>query len=151
MKNNFKKYIGIFIAVLFFTACYDDFKMVTVTAEKSKILKLDKNGIELEITMRIKNPNPFSFNIYKSDLQASINDIDLGQLKVDRKIHVRRNSDDTHTFKVASDFSKMSITDLPKLMNLAKGGTLHLKGELKVGKFFYKKKLPIDRKEKISF
>ena len=130
-------------------------QMITISkVESSKILKLDQKGIEMEISVRIKNPNGIGFNIYKnSDLNATVNGMDLGQLKFDHKIHIGRRSDDVHTFKVSSDLSKLSIADLPKLMalNKSKGATIGIKGKLKVGKFFYKRSFDVERTEKVSF
>jgi hypothetical protein len=93
-------------------------EMITISkVEGSKILKLDQTGIEMEVSLRIKNPNRIGFNIYKSsNLNATVNGMDLGRLKISRRIHIGATSDDVHTFTLSSDFSKMGLADLPKLL-----------------------------------
>jgi LEA14-like dessication related protein len=143
-----------FLLPLIFFSCGIP-QMVTISkVEGSKINKLDQTGIEMEISVRIRNPNRIGFNIYRSsNLNATVNGLDLGRVKISKRIHIGPNSDDVHTFTVSSDFSKLSLTDLPKLLSLGKSrnATIGIKGQLKVGKFFYKKTFDVDRTEKVSF
>lgn len=131
-----------------------ELREVTVSRlEGARLIKLDQSGIEMEVSLRIKNPNSVGFSIYKSsNLEATLNDIHIGRLKLDRKIHVNPNSDDVHTFTLSSDFSQVNILDLPKLLSIGKSRSIMLgiKGELKAGKFFYKKTFPVERREKIT-
>jgi LEA14-like dessication related protein len=144
----------LFLLVTVFFSCRAP-QMITISkVEGSKILKLDQTGIEMEVSLRIKNPNRIGFNIYRSsNLNATVNGLDLGRLKIGKRIHIGANSDDVHTFTLSSDFSKMGIADLPKLLTLgkSKSATIGIKGNLKVGKFFYKKSFDVDRTEKVSF
>ena len=128
--------------------------MITVSSiEKSKILKLDKTGIEIEITVHIKNPNSMGFKIYKAEFDVSVNGMAVGKGGINKKMRIKAKSDDAHTFTVSSDFSKLSFADLPKLMALskAKSANIGLNGFIKVGKIFYKKTFDVDKTEKVNF
>ena len=150
-----KKIIQIlFIVPLFFISACDEYKDVSISGvENVKLIKLDKTGIELELSVRIKNPNSMGFNIYKPNLDAMINGVAVGKLKVNRKIHVNANSDDLHTFTVSTDFSKLSMEDAGKMLSLAltKSGSLSVKGKIKVGNIFYRKTFDVERNQKIKF
>ena len=130
-------------------------EMITVSkVENAKLLKCDQTGIEMEVSLRIKNPNRIGFNIYRSsNLDAELNGMSIGKLKINKRIHIGANSDDAHTFIISSDLSRMTLADIPKILVISKmkNANLNIKGELKVGKFFYKKTFQVDRTEKISF
>ena len=149
------KAISFFIAVcsfFFFSSC--NVQMITVSSiEKSKILKLDKTGIEIEITVHIKNPNSMGFNIYKAEFDVSVNGMAIGKGGINKKMRIKAKSDDAHTFTVSSDLSKLSFSDLPKLMALSKSKSadIGLKGFIKVGKIFYKKTFDVDKTEEVNF
>ena len=144
-----------FLALILALASCGAPQMITISkVESAKILHMDQKGIEMEITVRIKNPNHIGFNIYRSsNLNANVNGLDLGQLKINKKIHIGANSDNPHTFTLSSDLSKLSVADLPKLMLLgkSKNANINIKGQLKIGKWFYKKTFDVDRSEKVSF
>ncbi|MEW6468254.1 MAG: LEA type 2 family protein [Bacteroidota bacterium] len=131
-----------------------DVQMITVSKiQKSRILRLDSKGIEMELTVNIKNPNNMGFNIYRAEFDVSVNGMAVGRGGIDKKMRIRANSDDAHTFTVSSDFSKLSFADLPKIMKLAnsKSASIGLKGFIKAGKIFYKKTFEVDRTENVSF
>jgi LEA14-like dessication related protein len=115
------------------------------------MLNLTQQGAEAEITARIKNPNSTSFTVYKSDLNVSINGLDAGVAHLTDNVKIKGNSEEAYTFKIKSDFSKLSLTDLPSLISIAtsKNVKVGLKGNLEVGKFFYKKSVPVEFNESV--
>jgi len=144
----------LFFTSLFFISSCDEYKDVTITGvENVKLIKLDQTGIELELSVRIKNPNTIGFTIYKPNLDAMINGVAVGKLKVSKRIHVKANSEDLHTFTVSTDFSKLSMEDAGKMLSLAlsKSGNLSVKGKVKVGNLFYRKTFDVERTQKIKF
>jgi len=152
MKTKLNSFSLILISCVLLFSC--NVQMITVSSiEKSKILKLDKSGIEIEITVHIKNPNSMGFNIYKAEFDVSVNGMAVGKGGINKKMRIKAKSDDAHTFTVSSDFSKLSFADLPKLMALskAKSANIGLKGFIKVGKIFYKKTFDVDKTEKVNF
>ena len=143
-----KKYVIILFAFCstLFTSC-GDFNSVTFTkVENIKIIKLSQEGVETEITVHIKNPNHIGFTIYKSDLDLSINGSEIGKAVLQNKIKIKSNSEEAYLFKIKSDFSKLNIMQAPKVMGMMNYRSLKvsIKGDLRVGKFFFKRKYPID-------
>jgi len=143
-----KKYILLFITALafIFSGC-GDFQDITFKGiEGVKIVKMSQQGIEAEITARINNPNKVTFHIYPSDLDATLNGMNAGKAKLTNNVKIKAHSEESYTFKIKSDFSSLSMTDLPKLMAMATSRNVKvgLKGDLKVGKLFVKRKYPVD-------
>lgn len=121
-------------------------------AEGMKLVNYSQKGIEAEISVNIKNPNWFGFAIYKTGMQVKLDGIDVGEAKLKHKVHVRPKSDKLHTFTIVADFSKLSTVEYTKLLMLVQKRSVNanIKGDLKVGNFFYKKKLPLDINQRID-
>ena len=134
------------ISTFLFSSCGEEFQEVTFSGiENIKVIKLSKEGVDAEITAKIKNPNTSSFTVYKSDFDATINGINSGKARLTDNIKIKSKSEQNYVFKIHSDFSNMNMTDLPKLISMAmsKNFKIELKGNLKVGKMFLKKEYPI--------
>lgn len=142
-----KKYIILFAAFIFLFSSCGDFQDVTFSGiENVKIIKMSQQGIEAEISAKIKNPNKMAFHIYPSDLDAALNGMNAGKAVLTNNIRIKPNSEDVYVFKIASNFSNLTLTDLPKLMSIlnSKSAKIGLKGNLKVGKLFYRRSYPVD-------
>lgn len=142
-----KVWIGfaLFICVTFFSCT--DFKEVTFSGiDNVSITSLSQSGVEALITVRIKNPNSVSFTVYRSEMDVTISGIDAGKAHLTENVRIKAKSEQAYTFKVKSDFSKLSLADLPKIiaMGLSKSVKIGLKGNLKGGKMFLKRSYPID-------
>lgn len=134
-----------------FSSC-GDFQDVTFSGvENVKVVKVSQQGIEVEITAKINNPNKISFHIYPSDMDATLNGINAGKARLTNNIKIKPNSERAYTFKVASDFSQLNIMELPRLLSVAmsKNAKVGLKGNLKVGKLFMKRSYPVDMSRSI--
>ncbi len=114
--------------------------------ENVAIKSLSAKGVEAEISVSIKNPNSFSFTIYKSEMDVTISGIHLGKASISNKIKIKAKSEQVYVFKIKSDFSNLSLADLPKLISLgmSKKVTVGLKGNLKGGKLLIKRSYPVD-------
>ena len=129
-----------------FTSC-TEFKEVTFSGvEGVKVTSLSQQGIEALITVKIKNPNKFSFTVYKSEMDVTVSGINLGKAYISDNVKINRNSEELYTFKINSGFSQLSLMQLPKLLSIAASKTLqvNIKGNLKGGKLFVKRSFPVD-------
>lgn len=94
----------------------------------------------------IKNPNKLGFVIKPSSLFLTIADVDMGWVRVEEKIKIKRKSERSYPFALkgnASDFVKSAFSGVWSLI-LGKGVDFRLKGTVKAGVFFFKKKWKID-------
>ncbi len=134
------------IVVSLFSSC-GDFEDVTFSGiENVKVNKLSQQGLDVNITAKIKNPNKVAFTIYKSDLDATFSGMNVGKARITNNVKIKANSEEAYTFNVTSDFSKLSIAELPNLLSIATSRSIKvgLKGNLRVGKLLVKKSYPVD-------
>jgi LEA14-like dessication related protein len=142
---NMKLFYLLIISTLLYSCA--DFKDVSITKiEEVKLISMSAKSADAEINVKIKNPNNTGFSIYKSQADVNVNGIDIGTAEMMQKIYVKANSEDTYTFKIHSDFSKISATNLTSLMltAMSKNIKIGIKGEIKAGKLLIQKKFPID-------
>ena len=145
--------ISLIASLSFLLPSCAEIKPVTMGGvETPNVKQLSREGIEVDFGMRIMNPNKMGITVYPSTFEATINDIPVGKVRLVKKVRIKGNSDDAPQFTIKSDFSKLSLSDLTKVMAIvaSKSGTIYLKGDIKVGKWYYKKKFPIEFKKTIS-
>jgi LEA14-like dessication related protein len=136
---------------IIFPSC-SDFKDVTLNGiENIKLTNLSQKSIEALITVRVKNPNNVSFTIYKSDMDVTLSGINAGIAHISENVKIKAKSEQTYTFKIKSDFSNLSLTDLTKIISMAlsKNVKIGLKGNLIGGKLFVKHSYPVDFTENV--
>ncbi len=138
--------VGIF--VLAFFSC-KEFKEAEVTGVKSfRVTKVSTEGIEAEIILGIKNPNPIGFSIYPSEFDVIFSGINLGKAKLYKRVHIDANSEKPYVFKLKSLFQKFNFMDITNLLSGNKIGIVEVKGDLIAGKFYLKKRFPVNIREK---
>ncbi len=139
--------LSVFILLtLVFSSC-GDFQDVTFEGiENVKVNKISQQGIDVDITAKIKNPNKVAFTIYKSDLDATFSNMNVGKAILTNNVKIKANTSQAYTFNIKSDFSKLSMAELPNLLSIATSKSIKvgLKGNLRVGKLFVKKNYPVD-------
>jgi LEA14-like dessication related protein len=138
---------SIFFFFLFLLSSCGDFQDLSFSGiEGVKVLKMSREGIEAEITARIKNPNSTSFKIYKSEFDVTLNGMPAGKAHITKNVKIHGNSEETYTFRIKSDLSGISPADLPKIISIAmsKKAKVGLKGNLKAGKYLVKHTYPVE-------
>jgi LEA14-like dessication related protein len=142
-----KKVVLFIILITFTLASCGDFQDVTFSGiENVKVNKMSQQGLDVDITAKIKNPNKVAFTIYKSDLDATFSGMNVGKARITNNVKIKANCEQAYTFNVTSDFSKLSIGELPNLLSIATSRNIKvgLKGNLRVGKLLMRKIYPVD-------
>lgn len=145
------RFLFVICSFLFLNSC-KDFKEAQCTGVKGfKINKINTEGLNADLILGIKNPNSIGFSVYPSEFDVILNGVNLGKAKSSKRVHIDANGEKNYTFTLKSDFKNVNPLDIIKL---ASGGTtsgnIQVKGNLKAGKFYLKKKFPIDIKERIK-
>ncbi|MGZ4048155.1 MAG: LEA type 2 family protein [Bacteroidia bacterium] len=146
-----KKILFFIFCTILLTSC-GDFQEVTFSGiQNVNIISLSQKGAEAEITAKIKNPNNVAFTIYPADMDVTLGGINAGKAHLTGRTKIKANSDESYTFRVKSDFSSLSMADLPKLMAMAmsRNVTVSLKGNLKVGKLLVRKSYPVEMTQNV--
>ncbi len=141
-----KKYIYLLLSVIILTSCGDFQDVTFMGIENMKVNKLSQQGLDIDVTAKIKNPNKVAFTIYKSDLDATFSNMNIGKASLTKNVKIKANCEQNYTFNVKSNFSNLNIGELPNLLSIAMSKSIKvgLKGNLNVGKMFVKKKYPVD-------
>jgi len=151
MTFRFSFIICLFFSLLFFSC--RNIKEVQCTGVKGfKLNELSvEKGIDGDILLGIKNPNPFGFFIYKSEFDITYSGIYLGKAKLTKRVHINGNAEEVYSFNLKNDLKGVNLVEVMKLLGGAVfKNTIEVKGDLKVGKLLLKKKIPVDIKEKVK-
>lgn len=141
-----KKYLFFFLCVFLLSSCGDFQDVIFLGVDSVKVNKLSQQGLDIDVMAKIKNPNKMAFTIYKSDLDATFSGMNVGKASLTKNVKIKPNCEQCYTFNVRSNFSNLSLGELPNLLAIAmsKNIKVGLKGNLKVGKLFLKQDYPVD-------
>ena len=120
--------------------------------DHTKVNSLSTAGVDFSFGMKIKNPNKMGVTVFPSSFDATVNGIDAGKVKIYKKVRIKKNSDDIAEFNIKSDFSKLGLADIANIISMvsSKNAAITLKGDVKVGKWYYRKKFPVEWKKTVS-
>jgi LEA14-like dessication related protein len=115
------------------------------------VRKIDTQGIEGDVFIRIKNPNRFAFRVYPGEVDVSFSGVHLGKARLDKAVKIKAGGEGDYGFHVKSDFKEIRLNEILRLISAAgRQEEVVVKGEVKAGRFFYRKKFPVELREKIS-
>lgn len=146
-----KKYIFFFLCVFALSSCGGFQDVTFIGIENVKVNNFSQQGVDIDVTAKIKNPNAVAFTIYRSEMDASFSGMNVGKAYITKNVKIKANCEEAYTFNVTSDFSKLSIGELPNLLSIALSKSINvgLKGNLKVGKLLVKKSYPVDMSKSV--
>ncbi len=143
-------YSALLLCALLLASCRD-LKDITLTnVDSFHIQKMSLKEIEGELQLTIKNPNTVGFSIYKSEFDIIYGDVKLGKAKLHKRVHIGANTEKSYVFKLKTSPESLNLGDVMKLIGNASSGTIRLKGELRAGKLFIKKRFPVDYVDRIN-
>lgn len=152
MKNTLKKLslLPVCLFMLLLNSC--DVKPVEIVSiDGVKINKINEQGVEIDITVTLKNPNNMRFTVTGADLVGDLNGISLGDIKLENKVRIPRNSEKSHTFRVSSSVANILAGGISSVISaFTKGApTVKIKGDLKVRSWLMTRRFPIEFTKKI--
>lgn len=146
-----KSWFLIFTSFIFLFISCQEFKDVEVTGVKSfRLTKVGGDGIEGEVIIGIKNPNSFGFSIYPSEFDVTYSSMKMGKARLYKKVRIDGNTEKAYVFKLKTNLKDLNLMDVLGLVSGGKLGKIEVKGTLKAGKFYIKKRVPVDFSEKIG-
>lgn len=85
-----------------------------------KMLGMDGRKLEMEFTVDCENPNAFGFKVKPSKLDVSVDDEILGEIHLDKKIKVKRKSNNSYTVPVTIELADGAMFRLIKYVSREK-------------------------------
>ncbi len=144
------KLIYLVLAVVVFTSCEEMQDLKVSDVDSFFVNKINSDGIEAEVKLKIQNPNKMGFSIYPSDFDIIFSGIRMGKAKLAKRVHIDGNTERVYTFKLNSKLEDMNPLDLMRLLNPDNLGKIEVKGDLKAGKLYMKKKFPVSYTDRIN-
>ncbi|MGE0566330.1 MAG: LEA type 2 family protein [Bacteroidia bacterium] len=138
-----------FVFVLCLVSCKSFKEPECLGVAGFKVRSLNMKGIEADIALTIKNPNDIGFSIYPSQFEVELGGVNLGTAKLKRRVHIDAKAKKDYDFRLKSSFDNLNLMDITKLVTRGASGSIHVKGTLKAGKFYLKKRIPVDEKQSI--
>jgi len=144
----FKKSLLVSLAFLLFPSI-GEFKKISLPSIKDfKVTKISPDGIEGEIKVTINNPNTIGFKVFRSKATIMYGDVKLGTARIAKKVKIPANSNIEQTFLLKGNLKDVSMMELPGIL-AGRNKQMEIKGDIKAGKWYYKKRFPIDKKQKM--
>jgi LEA14-like dessication related protein len=149
-ESAIKKITVLLLAGFLLVSCRD-IKDVQFTGVRGfQVNNISTSGIDANILLGIKNPNGFGFSILPSEFSVMYSGISLGKARLQKRVKIKANSDETYSFKLKSDFTQTNVLDVLKLLNGSSfRNEVRLQGDLRAGKLLMRRKLPVDITESI--
>ena len=116
-----------------------------------KINSISKSILDLDLEMRINNPNTYAIKLISADLDLKINKVDLGRITEIQEFEVPRKSNQLHTLNVKIELKGFATSSIALLTTLVKKEvTVVMKGEIVAKAGILKKKIEIDQRDVVS-
>ena len=141
--------IVLFSLLVFIYSCREFKEATVIGVDGFSIKKIDAKEMEAELKLLIKNNNSFGFSIYPSEFDIMYSGIHLGKAKLHKRVHIDGNTEQVYSFNLKSDLSDLNFLDLARLLGSNNSGNLEIIGYLKAGKFYLKKKFPVNYGDKV--
>lgn len=139
----------LFISLLLFSC--KEYKEINVTdVEDLYINKLTTDNLEVEIKLKINNPNNIGFSIYPSEFDIVFSGIRLGKAQLNKRVYIDATSEKVYSFILNKNVKDLNPFDALKLLSTNNIGKIEITGDLNVGKFYLKKKYPINYNDKVK-
>lgn len=153
MKNNLFTVLMMIIMSTFFVSCSGIEEVELTKIEQLKVKNISSSIIDFSVNAEIFNPNPFSINVKGAEFDIKLEGIDLGKTTLNESFKIKGDSKESHQINFNLDISKLPITSLPKLLNLATSGgkevNVEVNGNIKGGAFLVNKTFPVSIHQKV--
>ncbi len=146
-----KSILYCFLFVSLLSSCnVQDVELVNVNSYN--IARSSDDKIKLILNIRIDNPNNFSINVKKTDLNLYINGSDAGKIVLEDKIILLKKTETDYDFGLMADQNQVSKAIVQAGIGIALTGkvTINVKGWIKGKVFGIGKKIDIDEKQSLS-
>jgi LEA14-like dessication related protein len=150
-----KKQVYLFLVIISFTlfSCEDYKDIELVEMKNVEVKNLTMQGVYLNLSAVLNNPNNLKFTVADTDLELTVNNTNLGVVKLVNAVKIDKNCTKQYDVKLFCKFENISLATIPVLVNTfsGKSANIKIKGYVKARKFLFAKKFPVEITDKVSF
>lgn len=111
-------------------------------------------GLEVDVAIKIHNPNNYNITIVKSDLGLSLSNRKVGSTKLVKKVKLKKNSEEVYRFSLKGNFDKSGdgpgINEIYRIVT-ERSMPLRAEGTIKARAYWLvSKKIPVDFSERVK-
>lgn len=114
-----KKILFLFVLAIAISSCEFDEPIVSGYSN-FKFGKLDGRSLHVSFDATVDNQNSYGFKVKSGKLNVSINDLEIGVIDLDKKIKVRRKSENVYTIPLQLSLSDGALFRIAKLVSAEK-------------------------------
>ena len=131
--------------LLVISACLSYEEVTVIEFADVDFKELSADGITVDISAQIRNPNNYKISVVKTNLMLSLNGINLGKANVKSRLVLPKNSNEIHKITVNLTGSQLKAA-LPSIMLSALGGQMNMriKGTITAKARMLRKKIDVD-------
>ena len=121
--------------------------------ENYEVLEASFSKIKLKINVKLHNPNPFKISLKEGDINVHVNDINLGDFKLDKPIVIQKKAQQTLPIVVEAKTKSLLSAGFSSIISLFSSNNVvavHLKGHINAKVLRISKKINVDAKETIK-
>jgi LEA14-like dessication related protein len=116
--------------------------------ESFQIIDQTDTSANVDITVRIKNPNNYKLTIKKVDLDATLNKKLVGKINHTVKLTIPKNSEKSYILRLNADLTQIRRM-IPTLI-FSSTALVNIKGDIKARALLIPKKIKLDVSQKVS-
>lgn len=129
-------------------SCFSYKELQVKEVQSVKVLNQTDSTADVEVALKIHNPNKMKIVVRDGNLDAYINKKLIGNVDVDKKIEIPKKSEETYTFLLKTNMLEVKKL-MPSLM-FSNKALLGFKGDIKVKAKGISKTVKVDREERVS-
>lgn len=143
----------LFLFTLILFSCKSIQPVTVDEIESIHVTSISPQSIQMQIGLKINNPNNTKFTIKESDLNVFINNLDLGKAMVKDKIIIPPNFNQTLFANVETNIAQLLFQALPLISAVNNHELMKVKisGTVKVKAFFITKSYPVELEKEMAF
>ncbi len=121
--------------------------------ESVKVLSSSADGIDMEVSMLISNPNFLKFTITEGDINIVLNKIDMGKAVLKNEVTLSSHSVESQKFIIHVGVSNALLGGLASLLSIFKSNTasVAMKGTIVARAIGISRTFPVDETTRIPF
>lgn len=139
----------IFSLIFLLTSCFEVEELDFNGIDGVKIEKIEKKSLDINLGVKVMNPNGFTLKVKSSEVDVYAEDILIGKASIDHKIKIIRKKENTYTIPIHVDledgvllkFIKFALKDKVKV---------RIKGFVKGSVLGISKKILVDETKEIE-
>ncbi|MDR0802274.1 LEA type 2 family protein [Fluviicola sp.] len=111
----------LFICTLLFAVSSCNFTEPEVSGYSNfKFGKLEGKTLNVSFDATVNNENRYGFKVKTGMLTVSVNNLEIGVIDLDKKIRIRKKSENVYTVPLQLSLSDGALFRIPKLLNAGK-------------------------------